>query len=86
MEGMGVDAGLRSFEVPEPGQILDDRYELVSWVGEGAFGEVWKALDLRLGITVAAKLAKSGASTARFAEEVRLLAKLQHPGIVTLRD
>lgn len=86
IDGAGVGAGLQSFEPPEPGQILDGRYELVSWVGEGTFGEVWKAFDLRLGITVAVKLAKSGAHTPRFSEEVELLAQLQHPGVVTLRD
>lgn len=86
MEGGGVDAGLRSFVAPEPGQVLDSRYELVSCVGEGTFGEVWKASDLRTGIPVAVKLAKNTGADDRFAEEVKLLARLQHPGVVVLRD
>lgn len=85
--GAGVEAGLCSFDAPRTGQILDDRYELTSRVGEGTFGEVWRALDRRLGIDVAVKLAKSGTPVERFVDEVWLLAKLQqHPGIVTLRD
>jgi hypothetical protein len=86
MDGAGVDVGLRSFEMPEAGQILEERYDLVSWVGEGSFGEVWKAIDLRTGITVAVKLAKNSVADDRFAEEVKLLARLQHPGVVPLRD
>ncbi|WP_437624000.1 serine/threonine-protein kinase [Sorangium sp. So ce1151] len=84
--GAGDGAGLRAFDASEPGEVLDGRYELISHVGEGAFGEVWTALDLRVGLTVAVKLAKSGASAERFEEEVKLLASLQHPGVVTLRD
>jgi eukaryotic-like serine/threonine-protein kinase len=86
MDEAGVDVGLRSFEVPEAGQILESRYDLVSWVGEGTFGEVWKAIDLRTGITVAVKLAKNSGADDRFAEESKLLARLQHPGVVPLRD
>jgi hypothetical protein len=86
MDGAGLDTGLRSFGMPESGQILEDRYKLLSWVGEGTFGEVWKALDSRTRITVAVKLAKNSAADDRFAEEAELLATLQHPGVVPLRD
>lgn len=86
IEGGRSDAGRGSWTVPERGQILDGRYELESWVGEGTFGEVWRALDRRLGMVVAVKLVKDGVCVGRFAEEIKLLARLQHPGIVTLRD
>ncbi|KYF83122.1 hypothetical protein BE11_43235 [Sorangium cellulosum] len=86
IEGAGDGAGLRAFGVAQPGEVLDGRYELESRVGEGTFGEVWKAVDLRVGLTVAVKLAKNGASAERFEQEVKLLARLQHPGVVTLRD
>ncbi|MCC6552715.1 MAG: serine/threonine protein kinase [Polyangiaceae bacterium] len=75
-----------SFALPGRGQILDGRYQLESRIGEGTFGDVWRALDLRLGMAVAVKLAKDGVAVERFAEEVKLLASLQHPGVVTLRD
>lgn len=78
--------GLRRSEVLEPGHVLEARYELLERIGEGAFGEVWRAIDRRLGIHVAIKVAKGAAGHERFEEEIALLAKLQHPGIVRIRD
>jgi serine/threonine protein kinase len=86
MDGSDVDAGLRCLDAPAPGQVLDGRYELVSVIGEGTFGEVWSAVDLRLGDTVAVKLAKGSSALVRFDEEISLLVELRHAGIVALRD
>jgi serine/threonine protein kinase/tetratricopeptide (TPR) repeat protein len=58
-------------------------------LGEGGMGAVYEAVDQRLGRTVALKLEWSRASseaTGRFQSEARLLARLQHPGIVTLYE
>ena len=38
-----------------PGQILGDRYRMVSCLGRGGMGEVWKAFDLKLQVEVALK-------------------------------
>jgi len=60
-------------------------YEVLSLIGEGAMGEVWKARDTRLGRTVALKCLKN-ACTARFQQEARALAALSHPHICQIYD
>ena len=61
-------------------------YELISHLGTGGVGEVYKALDTRLGREVAIKvlrpdLASDPDHLARFEREARLLASLSHPNI-----
>ena len=56
-------------------------------IGRGGFGEVWSAMDLQLGRTVAIKVLRSElfetpAYRERFRREARAIAKLRHPGIV----
>src|SRR5579859_3091434 len=60
-------------------------YEIVALLGAGGMGEVHKAIDTRLGRTVAIKLLFSEHST-RFAQEARAIAALNHPHICTLYD
>jgi serine/threonine protein kinase len=60
-------------------------YELLTPIGEGGMGEVWKANDPRLGRTVALKLSKAD-FTERFEREARAVAALSHPNICTLFD
>ena len=60
-------------------------YELLSLIGEGGMGEVWKARDTRLGRVVALKFSKAAFSN-RFEREARLVAALNHPNICTLHD
>ncbi|HEX7708812.1 MAG TPA: serine/threonine-protein kinase [Thermoanaerobaculia bacterium] len=64
-------------------------YEIVSLLGRGGMGEVYRALDTRLGREVALKVLPSerGEATirlARFEREAKTLAALDHPGIVTV--
>lgn len=67
-------------------------YRLVEPVGEGGMGEVWRAErdDGLFDHAVAVKLIRPGifstAAGARFAEERRLLARLDHPGIARIID
>jgi serine/threonine protein kinase len=71
-----------------PGQVIGN-YEIASFIGGGAMGEVYVAKDRGLGRTVALKvLGKSVAAEKdyrrRFAEEARLASTLNHPNIVTI--
>ena len=61
-------------------------YEVVSMVGAGGMGEVYRAHDLRLGRDVALKIlptafASDPERAARFDREARTLATLTHPHI-----
>jgi Tol biopolymer transport system component/predicted Ser/Thr protein kinase len=60
-------------------------YELLSPLGAGGMGEVWKARDTRLDRTVAIKFSKAAFSD-RFQREARAIAALNHPNIATLFD
>ncbi len=64
-------------------------YEIRGLLGAGGMGEVYVALDTRLGREVAIKILPPGFSDeperlARFEHEARTVAALNHPGIVTL--
>jgi serine/threonine protein kinase/Tol biopolymer transport system component len=64
-------------------------YEVVSWLGAGGMGEVYRARDTTLDREVALKtlpeeLARQPERLARLKQEARILASLNHPGIATL--
>jgi serine/threonine protein kinase len=65
--------------------ILVGPYEIVSRLGEGGMGEVYKARDTRLGREVAIKTAHEEFS-GRFQREARAISSLNHPNICTLHD
>ena len=54
-------------------------------LGEGGMGDVFRAVDTRLGRAVAIKIAKEEFSE-RFEREARAIASLSHPNICTLYD
>lgn len=60
-------------------------YEILAAIGAGGMGEVYKARDTRLDRIVAIKQLK-GQHTARFDQEARAIAALNHPNICTLHD
>lgn len=60
-------------------------YEIVALIGEGGMGEVWTARDTRLNRMVAVKRAQPR-HIARFKDEARAIAALNHPHICTLYD
>jgi serine/threonine-protein kinase len=58
-------------------------YEIVSLLGKGGMGEVWKARDAQLGRDVAIKVSAQQ-FTDRFEREARAIAALNHPNVCTL--
>jgi Tol biopolymer transport system component len=66
-------------------------YEIVSLLGSGGMGEVYKGRDTRLDRTVAIKVLPAGLASneslrARFEREAHAISALQHPNICTLLD
>ncbi len=73
------------------GAVVDARYRLDALLGVGGMGRVYRATHLSLGEPVAVKflLAESSARDemrARFRREAVVLARLRHPGIVSVLD
>ncbi len=67
------------------------RHVLVSEIGRGGMGVVYRAFDLELRRTVAIKTVlqaerEGSAGRQRFAQEARAAAKLRHPSIVALHE
>lgn len=70
--------------------LFDGRYRLGRVLGEGGYARVYEAVDTSLGRTVALKMITGDgadpADAARVRSEIRLLASLSHPSLVTLYD
>ena len=70
---------------------LGDDYEVLSDLGSGSFGRVWRARDLSLEREVALKvlhphIAVDGRAVGAFWREAKLAAQLAHPSIVPIYD
>lgn len=78
-------------ETLPPGTVLDGRYQILSVLGRGAMGTVYRVEHLGIGREMALKVlhAEMGHSPAlreRFSREARSTARLEHPGIVQVTD
>lgn len=83
----------KEFDSPETRLrwVTADDYEILSPLGKGMFGSVWRARDLSLSREVAIKvlhphIAKDDVAVARFRREARLAAGLAHAAIVPIYD
>jgi Tol biopolymer transport system component len=66
-------------------------YEVTGWLGAGGMGEVYRAVDTRLGREVAIKiiheaLASDHSRVLRFEREARAAGQLNHPNILAVHD
>ena len=73
------------------GVTLSGRYRLQRLIATGGMGQVWEAVDSRLGRRVAIKVLKQEFSQdsefiERFRNEARTTAMLNHPGIASVHD
>ena len=73
-----------------PGTVLADRYRLDERVGRGGMADVFRGRDQLLDRDIAVKAfrfdAVDGTEQARIQAEMRTLAAVRHPGLVTLYD
>jgi eukaryotic-like serine/threonine-protein kinase len=78
-----------AFQSMSPGTVIGP-YEVLSSIGAGGMGEVFKARDTRLGRIVALKVVRSDKadeeSRRRFLQEARAVSSLTDPNIVDLHD
>lgn len=73
------------------GALVDGKYRVDAVIGQGGMGAVFRAWDVRLERAVAIKVVRGELisdpdSRARFRRESQIVARLQHPSIVTIYD
>jgi predicted Ser/Thr protein kinase len=71
--------------------VIDNKYRVDAVIGRGGMGAVFRARDIRLERDVAVKIVRADLmagdeARARFRREAQIVARLQHPAIVTIFD
>jgi len=74
-----------------PGTLLGSRYRILALLGRGGMGEVYRAMDLTLGQSVALKFLPEEAAhnehlLERFLGEVRIARVVSHPNVCRVYD
>ena len=88
LDSRGPESAIRSIAADLTGKHVGP-YEIISFIGAGGMGDVYLARDTKLERKVAIKVlppsvAKEADRVARFQQEARTLATLNHPNIATL--
>src|SRR5947209_7344028 len=93
VERGGADAVSPTVVSADPfvGRVLDGKYEIISQLGAGGMGAVYRARRVLIGDEVAVKVLHTkfvGDDTfvERFRREARAAAMLRHPNVVTIHD
>lgn len=86
-----MDTGQGQTDGAMTGQVLGERYQLLSVLGSGGMGTVYKAMHLGLGRTVAVKLLHphivgDERSVQRFNQEMQVMSALNHPHLIAITD
>jgi predicted Ser/Thr protein kinase len=86
-----VVVGARPGTSMSVGAVVDGKYRVDAVIGQGGMGAVFRAWDLRLERAVAIKVVRADLlsdpdSRVRFRRESQIVARLQHPSIVTVFD
>jgi len=88
--GLARPSGPQTAERFPPGTMIGERYRVVSLLGRGAMGEVYRADDLVLGAAVALKFLSPGLAQSswldRLRQEVRLARQVTHPNVCRVHD
>jgi serine/threonine protein kinase len=73
-----------------PGNLIAERYRIISLLGRGGMGEVYRADDLKLGQQVALKFLPEAVvdrfALERFRNEVRTARRISHPNVCRVHD
>ncbi len=84
------DATVRHLREVADWPSLGERYEVIELIAEGGMGKVYRARDRELARNVALKVLhvalSGGDAPPRMVREARILAELEHPGIVPIHD
>ncbi len=91
MFGAARDAILRSYSMRLTAGLRLGPYEILSLLGAGGMGEVYRARDVRLGREIAIKvlpehLSQEIDARMRFEREAKAIAALSHPNILSIFD
>ncbi|UEM23094.1 protein kinase [Skermanella mucosa] len=75
-----------SIAIHKTGDIVADRYEVISYVGEGGMQQVFRAKDLSLKRIVAVKTPKNNTAQKRFKRSAIVSARINHPNVAKTLD
>ena len=79
------------YPVPGVPRVVDNKFRVEQLLGRGGMGAVYRARDVRLDRLVALKVVRpellsDGEARQRFRREAQIVARLQHPSIVSVYD
>jgi len=73
-------------QIHAPGQLIEGRYEINAFIGEGGMQQVYLARDTRLSRDVALKVPKNPSAEKRFKRSASLSARVTHPNVAKTLD
>ncbi len=89
--GEPITAGAGASDELPPGTTFAGRFRIIEMLGRGGMGQVYKAVDTKIGEKVALKIIRPDIAAepgvvARFADEIRLARRIAHPNVCRMFD